>query len=214
MTATRIGRAATLAVGALVWVLAGTLLWRTKVPANLHLPSLDERSVFGARLVQRAQESERFLDLTWATRTLAGLAALVWLARRGPRLASSLGLGRVNAGIVMAAVTFTAVWATSLPFGLASAWWERRRGLSTESYAAVLGSAWGNLLGASLIVVVVFATLLLLARRFGRRWWAVAAPLLVALFAFLQFIWPYAVTAGTHPLRRGSLVAAVRQLER
>jgi len=27
----------------------------------------------------------------------------------------------------------------------------------------------------------------------GRRWWAVAAPLLlVALFAFLQFVWPYA----------------------
>jgi STE24 endopeptidase len=214
MTATRIGRAATLAVGALVWVVAGSLLWRTKVPVDLQLPSLNERAVFGARLVQRAQETERFLDITWALRTLAGLAALLWLARRGPRLASSLGLGRVNAGIVMAAVTFTAVWATSLPFGLASAWWERRRGLSSESYAAVLGSAWGNLVGTSLVVVVVFATLLFLAGRFGTRWWAVAAPLLVALFAFLQFIWPYAVTSGTHPLRGTALVAAVRQLER
>src|SRR6266850_1034222 len=119
MTATRIARAATLAVGAIVWVLAGSLLWRTKVPADLHLPSLDERSLFGARLVQRALEHERFVDVTWVLSTLAALAALVWLARRGPHIAGTLGLGRVNAGIVMAAVTLTVVWATSLPFRLA-----------------------------------------------------------------------------------------------
>src|SRR5690348_11089015 len=107
MTATRIGRAATLTVGAIVWAVAASLLWRTKVPANLHLPSLDEGSVFGARLVHRAHAYERFVDLTWALSTLAGLTGLVWVARRGPHLARSLGLGRVNAGIVMAALTLT-----------------------------------------------------------------------------------------------------------
>ncbi len=214
MTATRIARAATLAVGAIVWALAGSLLWRTQVPANLHLVSLDERSLFGARLVHRTQEYERFVNITWALGTLAALAALVWLVRRGPHVARSLGLGRVNAGIVLAAVTLTVVWATSLPFGLANAWWERRHGLSTESYPAVLGSTWGNLLGASLVVVLVFASLLLLAKRFGPWWWAVAAPLLVGLFASLQFIWPYAFTANTHPLRDSRLLAQVRQLER
>jgi STE24 endopeptidase len=198
----------------MVWAVAASLLWRTKVPANLHLPSLDERSVFGARLVHRAQAYERFVDITWALSTLAGLAGLVWVTRRGPRLASSLGLGRVNAGIVMAALTLAVVWATSLPFGLANTWWQRRHGLSTESYAAVLGSAWANLLGASLVVVVVFASFLLLARRVGRWWWAVAAPPLVALFAFLQFISPYVFTAGTHPVRDLRLLAQVRQLER
>jgi Zn-dependent protease with chaperone function len=214
MTATRIARAATLAVGAILWVLAGSLLWRTKVPTNLHLPPLDERSVFGTRLVHRAQEYERFIDITWTLGTLAALAALVWLARRGPYLARSLGLGRVNAGIVLAAVTLTVVWATSLPFGLANAWWDRRHELSTESYAAALGSTWGNLLGASVVVVLVFAGLLLLAKRFGQWWWAVTAPLLAGLFAFLQFIWPYAFTANTHPLRDSRLLTQVRQLER
>ena len=86
--------------------------------------------------------------------------------------------------------------------------------LSTESYAAVLGSTWGNLLGASLVLVLVFASLLLLAKRFGSWWWAVAAPPLVGLFAFLQFIWPYAFTANTHPLRDSRLLTQVRQLER
>ena len=107
MTATRIVKVATLAVGGVFWLLAGAVLWRTKVPADLHLPSLDEHAIFGARLVHRAQRYELFLDLDWLLGTIAGLAVLIWMVRRGPRLARSLGLGRVNAGIVAGAVTLT-----------------------------------------------------------------------------------------------------------
>jgi STE24 endopeptidase len=196
------------------WVIAGSLLWRTKVPAQLHLPALNERALFGADLVHRAQAYERFASVSWVLGTLAGLAALLWMVRRGPRLARSLGLGRVNAGIILCAVTFTVVWATLLPFGLVNLWWERRHRLSTESYASVIGAAWGNLLGASLVVVVVFAVLLLLAKRFARAWWAVAAPLLVAVFALLQFTWPYVVASNTHGLRDPLLRAQIRELER
>src|SRR5438876_195373 len=41
MTATRIGRAATLAVGVVVWCGAAWLLWRTSVP-SLHLSGFDQ----------------------------------------------------------------------------------------------------------------------------------------------------------------------------
>ena len=196
-----------------MWVLAAAVLWRTKVPADLHLPSLDERSIFGARLVHRAQNYERFLNVNWVLSTVAGLAAFVWMARRGPRLARSLGLGRVNAGIVAGAVTLTVVWAVSLPFGLATDWWQRRKGISTESYAASLGLAWGGFLITILVGFVVLAGFLGLAKKLGAWWWLAAAPLLVALFAALQLTVPYLVSIDTHQLRDRELVAEIRQLE-
>src|SRR3954470_11810021 len=103
MTATRIVRPATLAVAALaVWTLAALFLWRTKVPADLSLPSLDAREVFGAHAVRAGVRFDRFFELEWVFRTLATFVVLVVAVRRGPRLARSLGLGAVNAGIVAA----------------------------------------------------------------------------------------------------------------
>jgi STE24 endopeptidase len=214
MTATRIWRVATLAVAAVVWVVAASLLWRTKVPSNLHLPSLDESSIFGAAIVREAQRYERFLNITWVLETAAGLVALVWMVRRGPRIAESLRLGSVNAGIILGAVTLTVLSAVALPFGLAAEWWQRRHGISTENYASALGLAWAGLLGTILIGFVILAGLLLLAKKVGRWWWLAAAPLLVALFASLQFAIAYVVSLDTHPLRDQKLVAQVRELER
>jgi Zn-dependent protease with chaperone function len=214
MTATRIWRVATLAVAVVVWVAAASLLWRTKVPANLRLPSLDERSIFGAAVVREAQRYERFLSINWVLGTIAGLAALVWMVRRGPRIAESLRLGSVNAGIILGAVTLTLAWAVSLPFGLASEWWQRRHGISTEDYGSALGLAWGGLLVTILVGFVILAGLLLLAKKVGAWWWLAATPLLVALFASLQLALPYVLTLDTHPLRDPKLVAQIRDLER
>jgi STE24 endopeptidase len=207
-------RAATLAAAAVVWALAGAALWRTKVPDNLRLPSLDERSIFGADLVRDAERYERFFHVNWVLGTIAGLAALVWMVRRGPRVARSLGLGPVNAGIILGAVTLTVVWAVSLPFGLASEWWQRRHGISTQSYGGALGLAWGGLLVTILVGFVILAGLLLLAKKLGARWWLAASPLLVALFATLQLAIPYVVSIDTHSLRDPELAAEIRKLER
>src|SRR5215216_4223881 len=101
MTATRIVRPATLAVGAVaVWAVAATFLWRTKVPGDLHLPSLDARAVFGAQAVRAGTRFDRFFELEWVFATITSLVVLLVLTRRGPRLARSLGLGPVNAGII------------------------------------------------------------------------------------------------------------------
>src|SRR4051812_28958688 len=120
MTATRISRVATLAVAALVWALAASVLWRTKVPADLNLPRLDARVVFGADAIRAAARYERFLDYAWLLATIANVGVLAVLVRRGPTLARSLGLGRVNAGLVTGVVVTTVLWAVSLPFSIAT----------------------------------------------------------------------------------------------
>jgi hypothetical protein len=89
MTATRIGRLATLAVAALVWAVAAVLLWRTKVPSDLRLPALDARAVFGASAVDAGERYERFLNYNWLLGTLATLTTLVVMVRRAPQLARS-----------------------------------------------------------------------------------------------------------------------------
>ena len=190
------------------------LLWRTTVPAHLRLPRLDERAVFGSLLVHRAERYERFLDCDWILATLAALTAYALTARRARALAAGLGLGRINAGIVLGVVTFTIVWAATLPFGLAAVWWERRHGISRESYGAALAGAWGNLLAATVVAVVALAIVLALARRLGRRWWIAAAPALAALFLLLQLVDPFLATIGTHPVRSAALRRDIRTLER
>jgi STE24 endopeptidase len=214
MTATRMARAATLPAAVAVWVLAALLLWRTKVPADLHLPSLDERSTFGAALVRRAEHYERFFYVEWLLATIASAVALGWMVRRGPHLADSLRLGKVNAGIILGAVTLTVVWAASVPFALASEWWQRRYGISTQSYSSVLSASWGTLLGRILVAFVLLGLLLGLAQKLGGRWWLAAAPLLVGFAAVTQLVVPYLLTIDSHALRNRPLTAEIQRLER
>src|SRR5213083_755222 len=135
MTATRIVRGATLAVAAAIWVVLAALLWHTTVP-SLRLPQLDERAVFGAVLVHRAERYERFLVWDWIAGTLATLAAYAVIVRRARTIAPRLGLRPVNSGIVLGMLTITMVWAVSLPFAIAALWWERRHETSRETYAS------------------------------------------------------------------------------
>jgi Zn-dependent protease with chaperone function len=213
MTATRISRVATLAVAALVWALAAAALWRTKVPADLHLPRLDAKTVFGADAVRAGERYSRFFDYEWLLGTLVGVLALVVMVRRGPRLARSLGLGPVNAGLITGVVVITVLWAVSLPFDIAAGWWARRHGISTEDWGTIILSPWAGLLGATFATVIVLAILLLLAKRFARNWWIGAATILLALGFVLQFVLPYANRIGTHPIRSQQLAIAVERLK-
>jgi STE24 endopeptidase len=199
---------------AALWALAASRLWATSVPDGLRLPALDERSLFGAALVHDAQRFERFLDWTWVAATLASIAGYVAVVRRARTLAPRLGLGGVNAGIVLGVVALTVAWAASLPFVVAVAWWERRHGVSRQSYAATLASTWGGALGVAFVATILLAIVLALARRLGRRWWIAAAPALAAIFFALQLATPYLASVGTHPLRSAALRADVERLER
>jgi STE24 endopeptidase len=214
MTATRIVRPATLAVAVVaVWGFAAALLWRTKVPGDLQLPSLDPRAVFGAQNVRAGIRFDRFFEVEWIVATLASLITLVVLTRRGPRLARSLGLGPVNAGIITAVLVGVVLWAVSLPFEFASAWWSRRHGILQESWASIVLSPWDGLLGSTLQTALVFAVLLLLAKRFARAWWIVAGIVVLVLAIALQLVYPYRVRIGTHSVRSPALAAQIATLE-
>jgi STE24 endopeptidase len=137
------------------------------------------------------------------------------MVRRGRALAPRLGLGPTNAGLVLGVVTFTVVWAATLPFAIAADWWERRHHVSREGYASVLAGASLRLLASTLVALVVLAVVLGLARRLGpRHWWTAAAPALAGMLLVLQLLVPYLQTLGTRPLRSPQLVAAIRTLER
>jgi STE24 endopeptidase len=183
------------------------------VPDGLRLPHLDENTVFGRGLVHRASRYERLLDLLWLGATLTELVVLALLVRRGRRLAQGLGLGRVNAGIVVGVVSLTILWAAGLPWVVATEWWQRRHGVSYQGYAATVGIAWGRLLATTFQAFVLLALVLGLARRLRGRWWLATVPVLVVLGVALQFVIPYLVTIDTDPVR-GDLAADLRQLER
>src|SRR5437879_1072679 len=215
MTAIRIVRPATLAVvpAAAAWIVAGAALWRTKVPADLELPALDARSVFGANAVRAGERYDRFFEFEWLLATIVGIAALALMARYGPRLARSLGLGRVNAGIITGVVVTTVLWAVAIPFDIAASWWERRHSISRESWSSIVISEWPALLRGTLYTFIVLAVVLLFAKWLGQKWWLGAAGVILVLALGLQFVLPYLLRIGTHPVRSPALAAELRQLQ-
>src|SRR5512141_1349507 len=141
MTATRIGRAATLAVGALVWCGLAWLLWRTSVP-SLHLSGLDQHRYFTAHALARSRSYSRGEELLWLSATVATLIALGVLAWRLPRAIRQIGLGPIGSAIVAGMVLLVTIWFVSLPFGLADLWWQHHWGLGPFDVAAWLTAQW------------------------------------------------------------------------
>src|SRR5215203_3531619 len=130
MTATRIlARVATISGVVALWVLVASFLWRTRVPADLHLSGLDASRYFSARQLERSLDFERVERIIWLVATVVGIGALVVLAGRATKIAREIRLGRVGTGIVVAMLTLTTLWFTALPFAAVSSWWARRHGL-------------------------------------------------------------------------------------
>jgi STE24 endopeptidase len=216
MTATRIGRPATIAVvvAAAVWVAAALLLLRTKVPGDLSLPQLDAEQVFGAGVTRAGERFERFFDYTFLLETLAGIAVLAVYLTRGRRLARRLPLGPVNAGIITAVFITVAVWAVSVPFDIAASWWSRRHDISQRSWSSIVFQPLGGLVGTAISTTIVISVVLLLAKRLPRAWWLAAAGVVLALALLLQFVLPYVDRLGAHGVRSKQLAAQIRTLER
>src|SRR5689334_2256228 len=111
MTAARMGSRHSLVLAAVVlasaalWAAAIALLWHTEIPSNLRLPSVDPHRFFTSAELTRYWRYERFYYLTWALSLVATVVALVLLARRAPRWARSIGLGRVGTGVIIGMLT-------------------------------------------------------------------------------------------------------------
>ena len=86
MTATRIGRVATLVVFLAGWLVAASLLWRTSVPAGLNVDGLDVHRYFSDHELTRAAHYQRVVNALWAAHLVLDVVALAVLARRAPRI--------------------------------------------------------------------------------------------------------------------------------
>jgi STE24 endopeptidase len=195
-----------------VWGVGAWLLVRTSVP-SLHLSGLDQHRFFTARELSRAHGYGRGEDGLWAAGVVAQLVALGVLTWRLPRSVRGIGLGRVGSAIVAGMVLLVTLWFVSLPFSLADLWWQHHWGLGPFDVGAWLAGQWATLAPEAVSAMVTIVVLVGLAGRF-RRWWLVAAPLIVAVAAAFAFVSGWLAAASSHPLRDPQLRADAARLER
>jgi STE24 endopeptidase len=210
MTATRTLRLWGILAAAGLWLAAALLLWQTSVPAELDLPELDAREVFGADHVARSARYERGLRLLWLGAVAVELTVLALAAWLAPRWR---GRGIV-AGVALAAATLVAVWLARLPFLLGAHWWRRRYGISRSDYGTILLDPWLERIGTLAAVCVAVALVMLLARGVGERWWIVGGPLFAAIAAAFLLAQPYLLVPRLEPLRDAALAAEIKALAR
>jgi STE24 endopeptidase len=214
MTATRIGRLATVVVFCAGWLVAALYLWRTSVPGSLDVGGLDVHRFFSAHALTRATHYQRFVDALWATHLVANVIALSVLAWRAPKLVRTIGLGRVGAGVIVAMLVLVTFWFISLPFGFAQQWWDARHGLAPHDYVSWIFAPWAALSFEAFFALVVVGIVLGLAGWLGDRWWVAAAPIFVVISAAFALLFGYVAQIGTHPLEAGQVRTDVRALER
>ena len=170
------------------------------MPSGLELPPAHLRA-------PRAEEYSRVPRVLWAAGEAAQLAVLAALAAAGPRLAR-----RLRFGVVVLLAVLAALWLVRLPFGLALHWWQRRYGLTRQSYVGWLVDPWLEVLAGVAVACVVLVIAMALARRLGRRWWLAGGPALAALGAAAILLQPFVLVPRLEPLRDRALAAEIRQL--
>jgi len=205
-------RAATLAGAAVVWCVVAWLLSRTSVP-SLHLSGLDTRRYFTAHELARARNFNRLEQGLYVAGLVAQVAALVVLVRTLPRSVRSMGLGRISSGVVAGMVLLVTLWFVALPFSLVDLWWQHHWGLGPFDVLSWLMSQWYTLGPEAIFAMATIVLLVGTAGRF-RRWWLVAAPIVVVFAAFFAFVSGWLAALATHPLDDPALRADVVRLER
>jgi Zn-dependent protease with chaperone function len=205
--------AATVLVGAAVWVVCAWLLYRTSVP-SLHLSGFDRHRFFSAHELSRAARFTRGADLIWLASVVAELAALVVLVRVLPQRAASIGLGRMGTAAIVGLVLISVLWGVSLPFGIAGLWWDHHWGLGPFDILSWLFEQRATLGGEAGYALATIVLVVGLAGRFGRRWILLAWPVFVGVTALFAFLSGYLGAAGTTPVQQPWLRAEIARLER
>jgi STE24 endopeptidase len=210
---TRPGRAVALVLLAAGWTIAVVVLWRSTVPADLRLPHLSARDSFSSELLERTSHYQRFVRWNYVLATIAVLVTLAVYAQRGVRLTRESAAGRIGTGMLLGMLGLAMVWLVQLPFGLADVWWERRHGVSHQSYWEWAFGNWVELGAEFLFICLALLIVMALAGPLRDRWWIAGAPAFVALATFFVFLTPY-LLPHTHRLRDPALRRAAARLER
>jgi STE24 endopeptidase len=188
------------------------LLWPTAVPNDLVLGDIDESTVFGAELVERAERYERFLYVLWVLSQIALLATLWIYARKGAAFTKESAAGPIGTGMLLGMLGLAIVWLVNLPFRLVGHWWALRYDITDANYVTWLLEDW-TLLGAQFVSVCLALLIVMgLARRLGDNWWLPGAAVFVGIAALFTFVSPY-IDYTTEPLRDEDLIEAADRFE-
>jgi STE24 endopeptidase len=208
----RMAKAATLAAAAVAWCVGAWLLSRTSVP-SLHLSGLDVHQYFSAHELVRAHSFSRGEQGLYVVNLAAQIAALIVLIRVLPRSVHSMGLGRIASAIVAGMVLLVTLWFAGLPLSLADLWWQHHWGLGPFDVFAWLAAQWSTLGPEAIFAMATITLVVGLAGRF-RRWWLIAAPIVVVFAAFFAFVSGWLAALASHPLDDPALNADIERLER
>lgn len=181
---------------------------------RLHLGGLDARRYFPAHLLARTARYTRGADGIWLGQKIATLAAFAVLAWVMPKRVRGIGLGRVGTSVVVAMVLLVTLWFVSLPFGLASLWWDHHYGLGPFHVGPWLALQWSTLGPEAVSVLVAVLLLVMFAGRLRRLWWLPSGAAIVGIVALFAFTGGWIASLGTTPLHDTTLRADVSRLER
>ncbi len=196
---------------AALWALAAHALWRSSVPAGLHLSGLRPNGLFSSSFLASSSSYERFLDIDSVLASVTLLAVLALYAQRGHRFMRESAAGRIGTGMLLGMIGFALVWLAEIPFDLAAVWWERRHGVSRQGYVASLIEGFLALGGTFLYVSFALLVAMALAGVARRWWWALAAPVFAALALLSTFLSVYLVP-NTRSLESAALAADAQTL--
>jgi STE24 endopeptidase len=214
MTATRLLKGATIILAVAAWLVAAALLWRTKVPSDLHRPHLSASAYFPPAELHRAARYSSVGRLIFIAGIAVELAVLAVMSVFGRRLARGFALGEIGAGVMIAVAAYLFVTLATLPVGLVGLWWDRRYGISKQDYSGYVLGQVGRIAAQTATVAIVIAVVMALARRFRRHWWAIVAPLFVVVGIVFVVVGALLAPVGTHRIPDRRLAAAVQRLER
>ena len=168
------------------------------MPADLHRPRLDASAFFSPAQLHRAARYSSVNRLLFVLAVAVQSAVLAVLAVLGRRLARGFALGEIGAGVMIGVAASLFVTLATLPVGLASLWWDRRYGISKQEYWSFVLGQWSGVLAQTATVAIVLAVVMSLARRFPRGWWAIVAPLFVAVGAVFVVVGALLAPIGTN----------------
>ena len=218
MTATRIRTGAGILAATALYVLAARVLWKTSVPADLSLPSLDERAYFTDAELEQASAYRRtaraLVAATLVVQALVVCAAAVW-RRALAGYVERFVRGRLLGGAAVAVTVAMVATVVALPVQALAHRRRRAFGLSEQGYLGWLGDrALAFAVLAALLSLAVLAGLTL-AARLGRHAWIAGSAAFIAGSAALVLAQPVVVDPlfnRFEPLRHPALARDVREL--
>lgn len=204
---------ATLVVAAALWALIASSLWSSsEVPSSLRLPHIDTARLFPAAVLHRADSYDRVASLVDLVSLLLTLLVFLAYARWGHGFVRESAAGPLGTGMLLGMLGFGLLWLAEVPLTAFELWWDRRHGLSHESYVHALFGGWIALGFEFVLLCAALAVVMGLARLVGDWWWLLAVPVFVGLLTLDAFVGPYLV--HTRPVTDPALEATIANLEK